>query len=145
MFGGLASNENPLIFTNVRVARGGGMNMLGRLLTDGRFATHAITFDINKSTIKNESMGFINQMVKFLNENPTVKLEIGGHTDSDGEEAANQKLSLARAESVRSLLSDLGIDSGRLTTKGFGESKPMNGNETPEGKANNRRVEFVKK
>jgi len=67
-----------------------------------------------------------------------------GHTDSDGEVAANQKLSEARAKAVVDAMVKLGIASSRLTSSGLGESKPMTGNDTPEGKAQNRRVEFVK-
>jgi outer membrane protein OmpA-like peptidoglycan-associated protein len=90
-------------------------------------------------------MGFINQLVKFLQENAAVKLEIDGHTDSDGDEAANLKLSQDRADAVKKQLVVLGIDALRLTCKGFGKTKPVDNNTTPEGKANNRRVEFVKK
>lgn len=143
-FAGIASDDNPIIFRNVRLAEGGGMNMLNKLLTDGRFVTRAITFDVNKSTIKPESMGFLNDMAKFLKDNGTVKLEIDGHTDSDGDDASNLKLSQSRADAVKTQLVSMGIDGSRLTTKGFGETKPVDNNTTPEGKANNRRVEFVK-
>ena len=142
--GGIASKENPLVFTNVRIASGGNMNMLNKILTDGKFITHAIIFDVNKSVIKPESMGFLNSLARFLKENSSIKLEIDGHTDSDGDDASNQKLSEARAESVRQQLVLMGIDASRLTTRGFGESKPIGDNTSPEGKANNRRVEFVK-
>ena len=90
-------------------------------------------------------MGFLNQLVKFLKENATVKLEIDGHTDSDGDKAANIKLSQDRAEAVKNQLIALGVDASRLTSKGFGESKPVDNNTTPEGMADNRRVEFIKK
>ena len=129
---------------NVKVADGGGMNMLGKILTDGKFVSHAIKFDVNKATIKGESMGFLNELSKWLKENGAVKLEIGGHTDSDGDDVSNMKLSQARAEAVKTQLVSMGIDSGRLVAKGYGESKPMDNNSTPEGKANNRRVEFLK-
>lgn len=129
---------------NVKIAEGGGMNMLGKILTDGKFVSHAIKFDVNKSTIKGESMGFLNELAKWLKANPTIKLEIGGHTDSDGEDAANMKLSQARADEVKKQLVAMGIDASRLNTKGYGESKPIDKNDSPEGKANNRRVEFVK-
>ena len=129
---------------NVKIAAGGGMNMLGKILTDGKFVTHAIKFDVGKSTVKGESMGFLNELAKWLKENPAVKLEIGGHTDSDGDETSNLKLSQARAESVRSVLISFSVDGSRLTAKGYGEAKPLDNNATPEGKANNRRVEFTK-
>ncbi|MDX2445401.1 MAG: OmpA family protein, partial [Bacteroidales bacterium] len=67
------------------------------------------------------------------------------HTDADGDFDFNQKLSEERAETVMNQLISMGISADRLTFKGFGESKPINTNDTPEGKANNRRVEFVKK
>jgi OmpA-OmpF porin, OOP family len=73
-----------------------------------------------------------------------VRLEIGGHTDADGDPAKNLTLSTARAEAVKKLLVDQGIDAARLTTKGYGATKPIDSNTTPEDKANNRRVEFVK-
>jgi outer membrane protein OmpA-like peptidoglycan-associated protein len=69
---------------------------------------------------------------------------VEGHTDSDGSDTYNQTLSEQRAATVVSTLINLGIDSGRLTSTGWGESKPLDTNSTPEGKANNRRVEFLK-
>jgi outer membrane protein OmpA-like peptidoglycan-associated protein len=90
-------------------------------------------------------MGFLNQLVKFLQENGAVKLEIDGYTDSDGDETANLKLSQERAEAVKKQLVVLNIDESRLSCKGFGETNPVANNTTPEGKANNRRVEFLKK
>ncbi|NUM32135.1 MAG: OmpA family protein [Bacteroidetes bacterium] len=129
---------------NFKLADGGGMNMLNKILTDGKFVSHAIKFDVAKSTIKGESMGFINELAKWLKENSSIKLQICGHTDSDGDDASNLKLSEQRAEAVKKVLVSLGIDGSRLSTKGFGETKPSSNNETPEGKADNRRVEFVK-
>jgi outer membrane protein OmpA-like peptidoglycan-associated protein len=129
---------------NVKIADGGGMNMLGKIITDGKFVSHAIKFDINKSVIKGESMGFLNELAKWLKENAAVKLEIGGHTDSDGDDASNLKLSQARADAVKTQLTSMGVDAARLTAKGYGEAKPLDSNATPEGKANNRRVEFTK-
>jgi OmpA-OmpF porin, OOP family len=129
---------------NVKIAEGGGMNMLGKILTDGKFVSHAVKFDVGKSIIKGESMGFLNEVSKWLKENSTVKIEIGGYTDSDGDDAANQKLSEQRAEAVKKVLVDSGIEGARLQTKGYGETNPIDSNATPEGKANNRRVEFVK-
>ena len=128
---------------NIRVNEG-GKKLYDRIMAEGKFVTHGILFDVNKSTIKAESMGTINEIVKLMNEHTDLRFRIEGHTDSDGEEAYNQKLSEERAASVRSILVDSGIDASRLETKGYGESKPVDDNTTPEGKANNRRVEFIK-
>jgi outer membrane protein OmpA-like peptidoglycan-associated protein len=143
-FGGIGNIDNPIIFKNVKIAEGGGMNMVGKAFTDGKYISHGIRFDVNKATITPESMGEINGIVKILQENPTLKFEIGGYTDSDGDDASNLKLSQARADAVKNQLVSLGIDGSKLTTKGYGETKPMGDNTTFEGKANNRRVEFVK-
>ncbi|HET7372897.1 MAG TPA: OmpA family protein [Gemmatimonadaceae bacterium] len=134
----------PIRFKNVRVANGGGMNLIDKLTKDGRIVTHGILFDVNKSDVKPQSMGTIKQIVSLLNGNPTLKLEIDGHTDADGDAQANLALSQARADAVKQVLVTQGIDAARLSTKGYGATKPIASNDTPEGKANNRRVEFVK-
>ena len=102
-----------------------------------------IYFDYNKATLKMESFVELDKVVKFLNENPTVEIEIEGHTDSDGTDLANLKLSQGRSESVMNYIVSKGISVDRLKAKGFGESKPIDTNSTPEGRANNRRVEFT--
>jgi outer membrane protein OmpA-like peptidoglycan-associated protein len=143
--GGIGSQDGPLIFSNVRIAEGAGMNMLGKKFTDTKIVTHGINFDVNKAIIKPESMGTLNGIVQIMKDNPDVKFEVGGHTDSDGDVALNLKLSQARADAVRTQLISMGIDAARLTAKGYGKTKPISDNASPEGKANNRRVEFVKK
>jgi hypothetical protein len=143
-FIGEGDENHPSMFRNVRIAKGGGMKMMNKLSTDGKIITHGILFNVGKATIKPESMGTINGIVKLLLENPDVKFSIEGHTDSDGDRAKNQKLSEDRATAVKDLLVHSGIDASRLSTKGFGASKPIDDNTTLEGKANNRRVEFVK-
>ncbi|HEV8149108.1 MAG TPA: OmpA family protein [Gemmatimonadales bacterium] len=143
-FAGIGDQENPVLFKNVRIASGGGMNLIDKLLREGKLVSHGILFDVNQSTIKPQSMGTIGEIVKLLQQNPALKLEIGGHTDSDGDAAKNLALSQARADAVKRLLLAAGIDASRLSSKGYGASKPVEPNTTPEGKANNRRVEFIK-
>ncbi|HAC24867.1 MAG TPA: hypothetical protein DCE81_08125 [Cytophagales bacterium] len=102
-----------------------------------------IYFDFNRTTLKPESFTELNKVVDFLNQNPTVEIEIGGHTDFVGTDEYNQKLSQGRTQSVVDYLVTQGIGRGRLTPRGYGESQPIDTNETDEGRANNRRVEFT--
>src|SRR5579862_514036 len=143
-FGGIGSQDEPLIYTNVKVAQGGSQNMIGNILTNGKFITHGITFDIDKSTIKPESMGVLNEVANFLKSNSSINMEVDGHTDNTGASAHNMQLSQQRADAVKTQLVSLGVDASRLTTKGLGDTKPISPNTSPEGKADNRRVEFVK-
>ena len=128
---------------NVRIAKG-AVPLYDKLLTDGKLVTTGIKFDVNKATIKTESIGTINYVVKMMQDHPELKFSVEGHTDSDGEIVANQKLSEARAKSVVEAMVKAGISADRLSSKGFGESKPVSSNDSTEGKAQNRRVEFVK-
>jgi OOP family OmpA-OmpF porin len=84
-------------------------------------------------------------IVGVLKDNPDLKFEIDGHTDATGTPAHNATLSQQRADAVKAQLTTMGIDASRLSTKGFGDTKPISDNVTPEGKANNRRVEFVRR
>lgn len=141
---GDASEGKAMMFKNFRLAEGGSMNMLGKKFTDTKIVTHGINFDYNKASIKPESMGTLNMIVQIMKDNPDLKFEVGGHTDGDGDAAYNLTLSQQRADAVKTQLIKLGIEAGRLTTKGYGKTNPISDNTTPEGKGNNRRVEFVK-
>ena len=101
--------------------------------------------DVASDKVKPESAGTLTNIAKVLTENPTIKIKIVGHTDADGKPDANLQLSKKRAESVKEALSKVyNIDAARIQTVGKGQSEPIDANTTPEGKANNRRVEFIK-
>ena len=104
-----------------------------------------INFDSGKSTIKKESMPVVEQIIEMLKQAPDIKISVEGHTDSNGSNESNLKLSQARAKSVVDAIVKGGIDISRLSSAGFGEEKPIGDNSTEEGKAKNRRVELIKK
>jgi len=128
---------------NIRIAQG-AVPLYDKFLTDGKIVTSGIRFDVNRATIRPESMGVINEIVNLLKQNPELRFSVEGHTDSDGNPASNQTLSEERAKAVVGKMVELGISPSRLTSKGHGQSQPIAPNSTPEGKAQNRRVEFVK-
>lgn len=128
---------------NIKIAQG-AVPLYDKFLTDGKIITTGIKFDINKATLKSESMGVINDIFKIMEENKNINFSVEGHTDNTGEENRNQILSEERAQTVMNQLITMGISKERLKYKGFGESIPLQENVTPEGRANNRRVEFVK-
>lgn len=136
-------NSSPMI-SNIRIASG-LPDMRNKLLTDGKLVTHGILFDVNSDKIRPESYGVLKEISKVLIDNPAVNVKIVGHTDSDGDDAKNLDLSKRRAASVKSFLSsEFAIDASRMETDGKGEKEPSVPNTTAEGKANNRRVEFIK-
>lgn len=143
-FGGIGDQANPMIFRNVRLAEGGGANLIGQKFGEGKYISYGINFDYGKATIKPESMGELTAIQKYLTENSGSRFEVGGYTDADGSDASNMTLSQKRADAVKTQLTGMGIDASRLTAKGYGETKPVGDNTTFEGKAQNRRVEFVK-
>jgi OmpA-OmpF porin, OOP family len=102
-----------------------------------------IYFDFDKTTLKQESYAELNKVVDFLKVNGHVEIEIEGHTDSKGSDDYNLNLSQGRSQAVVDYLASQGIESGRLTAKGYGETKPIDTNDTEAGRANNRRVEFT--
>lgn len=138
-----ASEEKAFYAKNFRIAKG-GVKYYNRVLSDGKIIVNGIRFDVNKSTIKPESNGAINEIFELMQKQTELNFSVEGHTDSDGNEDFNQSLSEQRAKAVMERLVSMGVSSNRLKSAGWGESKPIGGNDTSEGKANNRRVEFVK-
>jgi outer membrane protein OmpA-like peptidoglycan-associated protein len=135
--------SDKLLFTNFRLAAG-GKDIKSALDTDGKIITHGILFDTGKDTLKAESLPTLKMILGLMNDDPELKFSIEGHTDSQGGKGINQPLSERRAEAVKSWLEGKGIEAQRLRTAGFGDARPLDSNKTAEGRANNRRVEFVK-
>jgi len=104
-----------------------------------------INFDSGKSTIKKETLPIVDQIIEMMKQVQYIKLSVEGHTDKDGSNESNLKLSEARAKAVAEAIVKGGIDKSRLTSAGFGEEKPIADNSTDEGKSKNRRVELIKK
>ena len=136
--------KNLYAISNLRLAVG-APDTRKKILEQNKWVTHGILFDVNSATIKPESYGTLKEMATVLKEFPDLKVKIVGHTDADGADAANLDLSKRRAASVKAMFAkEFGIDESRMETDGKGESEPIDKNDTPAGKANNRRVEFIK-
>ena len=136
--------EDYMVLGNLRLAVGAA-DTRNKLMTEGKFVTRGILFDVNSDKIKPESSGALKDISNVLKENAGVKVKIIGHTDSDGDDKANIDLSKRRAAAVKNaLVSEYGIAADKLETDGKGETEPADKNPTAEGKANNRRVEFIK-
>jgi len=130
--------------TNIKVTTA-APDMRSKLLTEGKLISYGIYFDSGKDVVKPESYGSLNEIANVLKENPSLKIKIIGHTDSDGDDAMNLDLSKRRAVNVKlALVKDFGIDAGRIETDGMGETQPIATNNSAENKAMNRRVEFIK-
>jgi OmpA-OmpF porin, OOP family len=132
------------LISNLRLAVG-APDTRKKILEQNKWVTHGILFDVNSANIKPESYGTLKEMANVLKEFADLKVKIVGHTDTDGKDDANLDLSKRRAASVKvALAKEFGIDESRMETDGKGESEPIDKNDTPAGKANNRRVEFIK-
>lgn len=121
-------------------------SMFNNINAQGRVALYGIYFDFNKSEVKPESDPTIKEIAKLLSDNPSLNLFVVGHTDNVGDFKYNMKLSEERADAVvKVLISKHGVDKKRLTPAGVGPLAPVTSNDTEEGRAENRRVELIKK
>jgi len=136
--------DTPAYITNIRIAAG-GKPLYDALMANGRVATHGILFDSGSDRVRGESKPTLDQIAAMLAAHPDLSLTIEGHTDNAGNAGSNQSLSERRAAAVRqTLITKYGIAASRLTSKGFGATKPAVSNDTPEGRQQNRRVELVR-
>jgi len=141
---GLDINKEDFFVSNFKIAKG-GVDLRRKLLTEGKISTNGILFDSGSANIQPQSLGIVRQISQVLMQDENIKLNIIGHTDSDGANDTNLKLSKARAAAIKEALVNIYKVSGdRLQTDGKGESVPVGDNSTSDGKAQNRRVEFVK-
>ena len=133
-----------VFINNIKIAQG-GLDLRGQLLENGKFSTTGILFTSGSDQIKPESFGVLKKVAEAIQQDPTLNLKIVGHTDADGNDGENLSLSEKRAKAVKNaLITQFNIEGNRLQTEGRGEIEPVDKNTTTEGKANNRRVEFVK-
>lgn len=141
---GLKDGEERVFIKNIKVAEG-GLDLRRKLMSEGKISTNGILFDSGSANIQPQSLGIVRQISQVLMQDESIKLNIVGHTDSDGSDDSNLKLSKDRAEAVKNTLVNIyNISADRLTTEGKGETEPVADNGTADGKAQNRRVEFVK-
>ena len=152
-WGGFHGNKNYM--SNFRFAKGGNelyernatdMSAVEKAIAEtGKFVTNNILFETGKATLKPESMAEIQKVADFMKKNPSVRFEVQGHTDNQGSDAINDPLSQQRAEAVVKALEQLGCDPFNMRAVGKGSHEPVASNSTDEGRAKNRRVEFIKR
>ena len=123
----------------------GAVPLYDRLASEGKIISYAITFETGKADLKPESVIEINRVAKLMQEHPELSFEVQGHCDSTGSDKVNDPLSQKRAEAIVAALVAQGIAESRLSAVGKGSHEPIADNGTDEGRAKNRRVEFVKK
>lgn len=137
------TTERPVfMIDNFKVAAGAHPKYKEEIL-EGRIVTNNILFETGSAEIISRSYAEVKRIADVMKANPDKSFRIEGHTDNVGTDESNLELSKRRAESVMVALADMGIDSSRMTAEGFGEALPVEDNETPEGRAMNRRVEFI--
>ena len=136
--------EGTPLIGNVRIATG-LPDMRNKLITEGKLVSYGIYFDVNSDKLKPQSAGTLKEIAGILTENPELKIRIVGHTDADGNDAANLDLSKRRAAAVKNaLVAAYSMEAGRIETDGKGEKEPVAPNDNGTNKALNRRVEFIK-
>ena len=138
-----ATAESPGLLTNLRVAAG-GKDLYRALMEDGRMTLEGIEFDVGSDRLRPTSDAPLAAAAAVLKAKPDLSVEVEGHTDDTGGEAANLSLSQRRAKAVMARLVALGVPATQLSAKGYGASRPIASNETAEGKQRNRRVELVR-
>lgn len=137
-------NEVGYAVTNIKIARG-IPDTRHKLIDEGRFSTTGIQFESNSASIKSESSGVLKEIADLLKKQSTIRLQVVGHTDSSGTDASNLELSQKRAAAVKTVLTNnFGISPDRIDTAGKGAKEPVADNTTRQGRAQNRRVEFIK-
>ena len=136
--------QDRFYIKNVRICKG-AVPLYDRLATDGKIITYAITFETGKADLKPESVIEIKRVAALMKEHPELEFEVQGHCDTTGSDKVNDPLSQKRAEAIVDALVKEGIAKARLTAVGKGSHSPIASNSTDEGRAKNRRVEFVKK
>ena len=153
---GSSDSDKGVYITNIVMAKG-AVELYERNTTDyssavekaiaetGKFVTNNILFETGKATLKPESMAEIQKVADYMKKNPGARFEVQGHTDNQGSDAINDPLSQQRAEAVVKALEGLGCDPFNLRPVGKGSHEPVADNSTDAGRAQNRRVEFIKK
>ena len=144
----LRGSEEPglaMYVTRIRVAESETDVLYDALVDKGRWATQGILFATGKADLQPESRPVLKEIATTMQHHPDLSILIEGHTDNVGSAQSNMTLSEARAAAVMdALVTNFGIEAGRITPRGFGDTMPAQPNSTPEGRAQNRRVEIVK-
>lgn len=139
-----ATDKEKYYLKNIRLSENED-NFSKQLQTNDEIISYGITFTEGTSDLRKESMGSINKIYSLMMKDEDLKFTIESHTDNFGDDKENKKVSQSRAEVIMNVLVQLGVDKKRLKAKGYGESNPVGDNSTEAGKAQNRRIVFVKK
>jgi outer membrane protein OmpA-like peptidoglycan-associated protein len=142
---GQNETDGAIYISKIRIAESDTEVLYDALTAKGRWATQGILFETGKAELRPESRPVLKEIAGTLKQHPDLRILIEGHTDNTGTPAGNLVLSEARAAAVKTALErDFGVGAERMTAKGLGDTKPAAPNTTPEGRAENRRVEIVK-